>query len=131
MSPFQGLLIIILAIMVAYMAQAFFEYRMGAKNSEVISKERMVEQVGEEWKEFDAECEVSKGSRPYLIGRGGPFETVLWKARRKSRPKVFGYAMTANEAVRDLRENVQPACNIRLYEEWKRKKAKHKTKGEE
>ncbi len=54
-------------------------------------------------------CEVNRYYRPYMIGgRGFGMETVQWSARRKSRPKVHGYGMTAEEAIHDLVEHVQP-----------------------
>ncbi len=52
--------------------------------------------------------EVCKAGRPFSIDQGRGFERVLWRARRKSRPKVIGYGMTALEAVENLIYDVQP-----------------------
>lgn len=60
------------------------------------------------WHDFDAECDVSKAESEFAVDRGRGIEMVLWHSRRKSRPKVIGYGMTATEAVHDLTHHVQP-----------------------
>lgn len=58
--------------------------------------------------------ETEKYHRPFLVGRGRAFETVLWTAWRKVRPKVKGYGMTEDQAINDLVHHVQPDWNSTL-----------------
>ncbi len=49
-----------------------------------------------------------RANKPYQVWRNGRSVTVQWKAWRRGRPTVLGYGITQDEAVADLRYNVQP-----------------------
>lgn len=56
------------------------------------------------WKDYSEDIEIEKYHRDYAIDRGYGVEMVRYRARRKSRPTVYGYGMDDMEAVEDLRE---------------------------
>jgi hypothetical protein len=79
----------------------------------VIYMDEMPEAKAEESQTFPLPLRTitQKASRPFQVydaARLPKSRVALWKAWRQGRPTVLGYGMTEEDAIRDLKYNVQP-----------------------